>query len=72
MQDLEIRKTNANSHMVWQIIHVPTGRAVSGPRGSYPGQGMLSGSATIGQMGWKTKTQAAAALASLQAVRGAA
>jgi len=72
MQDLEIRKTNANSHMVWQIIHAPTGRAVSGPRGSYPGRGLLSGSSTMGQMGWKTKTQAAAALAALQAVMEAA
>ena len=72
MQDLEIRKTNANSHMVWQIIHAPTGRAVSGPRGSYPGRGLLSGSSTRGQMGWKTKPQAAAALAALQAVMEAA
>jgi hypothetical protein len=69
MEKLEVRKTNANSHMVWQIIHAPTGRAVSGPRGTYPGQGLLSGSATMGQMGWKTKTQATAALAALQAVR---
>jgi hypothetical protein len=72
MQDLEIRKTNANSHMVWQIIQAPTGRVVSGPRGSYPGRGLLSGSATMGQMGWKTKTQAVAALAALQSVREAA
>jgi hypothetical protein len=72
MEKLEVRKTNANSHMVWQIIHAPTGQAVSGPRGTYPGQGLLSGSATMGQMGWKTKTQATAALAALQAVREAA
>jgi hypothetical protein len=60
-----VKRTNANSAMVWQIIG-PDGEAMSGPPGVYPGrEGPLAGSATMGNRGWKTKREADAALAYL-------
>jgi len=60
-----VKRTNANSAMVWQIIG-PDGEVMSGPPGVYPGrEGPLAGSATMGNRGWKTKREADAALAYL-------
>lgn len=60
-----VQRTNANSMMVWQIIG-PNGEVLSGPPGKYPGkEGPLSGSATMGKRGWKTKREASAALIAL-------
>ena len=64
--ECEVRRTNANSHMVWQIIHAPTGSAVEGPRGVYPGRGALAGTGIMGSLGWKTKREACAALDELR------
>ena len=60
----EVKKTNANSAMVWQII-APSGDALSGPPGTYPGRELLGGSRTMGDSGWKTKRDADAAFAEL-------
>ena len=59
-----VKKTNANSAMVWQIIG-PDGSPMSGPPGKYPGRELLGGTATMGDRGWPTKRDAESALAEL-------
>ena len=67
LAESEVKKTNANSAMVWQIIHGPSGEAIDGPPGVYPGNdGPLAGSATMGNRGWGTKREAQAALDELK------
>lgn len=56
-----VRKTNANSHMVWQIIDPVTGSAFAGPPTVYPGTpgvDRFAGQRIGGNMGWKTKREA--------------
>lgn len=66
LDDCYVKKTNANSMMVWQIIHRLTGHAVSGPRGIYCGEGIMKGTPIVGNLGWKTKREATAALDALK------
>jgi len=66
LSDSAVQRTNANSAMVWQIIHGPIGEALNGPPGKYPGSEMLAGSPTMGARGWATKRNAEAALAELK------
>lgn len=63
-----VKRTNANSAMVWQLIG-PDGHAISGPPGRYPDDGSrLSFSVVMGNLGWKTKREATAALDELRAI----
>lgn len=65
LDDCYVKKTNANSVMVWQIIDRKTGWPV-GQQTTCAVDGPMKGLSTVGNLGWKTKREAAAVLQELK------
>lgn len=62
MDAATVQRTNANSHIVWQILHGETKLVFSGPPEFYEGMRIS------GRIGWRTKREATAALEELRAL----